>query len=145
MNETVTPDELRACASGDWRRRETYYEARRLLRAAAHRIEELESELTVWQQAAGAEAQLADESQAWAREQRQRAAAAEARLEQAEKALRGLLIHDSGCVTDPPCGDCGYCRAREALDEFEGAEADRPEDLPAPANADRRFDEMDGG
>ena len=29
--------------------------------------------------------------------------------------------------------------------EEEGAEAERPEDLPISSNADKRFDEMDGG
>lgn len=29
--------------------------------------------------------------------------------------------------------------------QFEGAEADTPEDLPVPANADKRWDELDGG
>jgi hypothetical protein len=34
---------------------------------------------------------------------------------------------------------CAWCA------RIEGAEADRPQDLPVPANADRRYDEMDGG
>lgn len=29
--------------------------------------------------------------------------------------------------------------------QFEGEEADTPEDLPVPANADKRWDELDGG
>jgi len=30
-------------------------------------------------------------------------------------------------------------------DGFEGAEASRPDGLPVPPNADKRFEEMDGG
>jgi hypothetical protein len=36
-------------------------------------------------------------------------------VEGQRKALRGLVNHSAGCVTEPPCGDCGYCRAVAAL------------------------------
>lgn len=36
------------------------------------------------------------------------------------EALRGIVEHDSGCVTEPPCGRCGYCDAVAALAAADG-------------------------
>lgn len=36
------------------------------------------------------------------------------------EALSGIVEHDSGCVTEPPCGRCGYCDAVAALAAADG-------------------------
>lgn len=43
------------------------------------------------------------------------------------------------------CNDCGKALFCPWDESQEGAEADRPQDLPVPANADKRYEELDGG
>lgn len=72
-----------------------------------------------------------------------------AKLEQAEKALREIASGSYAAQHNAPE------LAREALaalggqapwdESHEGVEADRPEDLPFPKNADKRWEEPDGG
>lgn len=42
-------------------------------------------------------------------------AATKRELAEAERLLLALAIHDTGCVTDPPCGGCAACYAAAYL------------------------------
>ena len=54
------------------------------------------------------------EAEKWRSEAR-RTLAAEGRVGMLEVVVRDTLLALGGCITEPPCGDCPYCRAVTVL------------------------------